>query len=56
MSRPSVGIDSGIKLAASSKLTPLLFGTFSKEELKQTKSLFTDGSKSAEGPFRGFPS
>jgi hypothetical protein len=53
MSRPSVGIDRGMKLAASSEPTPLLFGNFYKEELKQARSLFTDGPKSAEGPFGG---
>jgi hypothetical protein len=46
MSRPSVGIDRGMKLAASSELTPLLFGTFFEEQ-KQARSLFTDGSKAA---------
>jgi uncharacterized protein YigE (DUF2233 family) len=45
MSRPGVGIDRGTKLAASTKPTPFLFGTFFKEELRQTRSLFTDGSK-----------
>jgi hypothetical protein len=40
--------------ATSSEPTSLQFGTFSKEELRQTRSLFTYGSKSAEGPFGGF--
>jgi hypothetical protein len=33
MIRPSVRIDRGMMLAASSEPTPLLFGTFFKEEL-----------------------
>jgi ribonuclease HI len=53
MSRPNVGIDRGMKLATSSQPTPLLYGTFF-EELRQTRSLFTGGSKSAVGPFGGF--
>jgi hypothetical protein len=54
MSRPSIGIARETKLAASPEPTPLLLGTFFEEELKQTRSLFTDGSKTAEGPFGGF--
>jgi hypothetical protein len=53
MSRPSVGIDTGMKLVASSKLTPNLFGIFF-EKLKQTRTVFTDGSKSADRPFGDF--
>jgi hypothetical protein len=33
-----------MKLAASSEPTPLLFWTLFKEELRQTRSLFKDGS------------
>jgi hypothetical protein len=51
MSRSSIRISRGVKLAASSEPTPLLFGDFFVEELRQTRSLFTDGSKSAEGSF-----
>lgn len=43
-----------MKLTASSRPISLQFGTFFKEELKQTRSLFTHGSKPAEGPFEGF--
>jgi hypothetical protein len=54
MSRPSVGIDRGTKLAVSPEPTPLLFGNFFEKVLKQTRSLFTDGSKTAEGTFGVF--
>jgi hypothetical protein len=45
-----------MKLAALSEPTALFFGTFFEEELKQTRGLFTDGSKTAEGPFGEFHS
>jgi hypothetical protein len=54
MSRPSVGIDRGMKLDASSEPTTLLMRTVF-EELKQTRTLFTDGSKSADRLFGRFP-
>jgi hypothetical protein len=53
MSRPNAVIDRGMKLTASSESTPLLFRTFLMQELRQTRSLFKDGSKSAELPFEG---
>lgn len=54
MCRPSFGISREMMLSASSELIPLLFGNFFEEELRQTRSLFTDGSKSAEVPFGGY--
>jgi hypothetical protein len=54
MGRPIVGTNRRMTLAASSEHTPLLFGKIFKEELKQTRSRFTDGSKLAEGTFGGF--
>jgi hypothetical protein len=53
MSRSSIRIDCGMKLTKSSKPIPLFFRIIFKE-LKQTRGLFTDGSKSAKGPFGGF--
>jgi hypothetical protein len=49
MSRPNVEIDRGVKLAASSEPTPLLFVNFCEEELKQTRSR-SDGSTATERP------
>jgi hypothetical protein len=43
-----------MKIITSSEPTPLLFGTVFEEELRQTRSLFTDGSKAAEKPFGRF--
>jgi hypothetical protein len=50
MSRPM----SGTKLAASSKPTSLLFGTFYEEERMPTWILFSDCFKSADGQFGVF--
>jgi hypothetical protein len=43
MRRQSVGTDRGMKLAESSETTPLLFGAYFEEELRQQKSHFTEG-------------
>jgi hypothetical protein len=51
MSRSNVGIDRGMKLAASEP-TPLLFGTLFRGA-EANRSL-TNGSKSAERPIGGF--